>query len=238
MGRNLERRGQNHAAAQVLNRLAACRELPDAMAEETHLRLAELHLHGGDLKRARRELTAALAYGPDNAHYHFLMAGAVEDDDACDLRRALWHYRQCTKLEPGNAYYWCAWGLLASRQGKTAAGLRALRRAHALAPDNHEILGQVALGLRDQGEFAEAEKLLRASLFRNSRAPRFRDLWTDHQYQMLHARQRETSRPARARSVILRFQRPAPQLYLHGNKRIRHDLPATPSGPSCRYGSR
>ena len=61
---------------------------------------------------------------------------AVEDDDACDPRRALWHYRQCTKLAPANPDYWCAWGLLALRRGKTAAGLKALRRAYALALGN------------------------------------------------------------------------------------------------------
>jgi tetratricopeptide (TPR) repeat protein len=242
MGRNLERLGQNHAATRLLRRLTSFRDLPEDLAQETHLGLAELHLKTGRLKRARRELAAALAIEPSNAHFHFLMAGAVEQDDACDPVRALWHYRQCTKLDPENPDYWCAFGLLAVRLGETTQGLKALRRGLALASENHDVLGQVAQGLREAGEVAEAGKLLRTALFRNPRDQRVRALWTDHQFQSLHAEQ-QAARAARSGGrVILSFRRPARE-EIHqasGSKRIRHDFPSGTPGPKLplRRGNR
>jgi tetratricopeptide (TPR) repeat protein len=233
MGQHLERLGQNHAASRLLSRLASFRELPPDVAEETHLHLAELHLKDGRFKEARRKLAAALVRQPDNARYHFLMAGAVEEDDDCDQRRSLASYRRCTKLDPENPAYWCALGLCALRQGETLAGLKALRRAQALAPENDEILSQVAQGLRDAGATAEAKKLLLAALFRHPRDQRFRDLWTDHQFHMLHGAQQETEQPSQPPNkrgpVILPFSRPAPEDT--GTRRIRHDLPSDTPGP-------
>src|SRR5262245_41901982 len=101
MGRNLQRLGQTHAASRLLSRLAS-RDLPAELAEETHFQLAELHLERGELKRARRRLAAAMALGRDNAHYHFLMGGAIERDEDCDPSRALWHYRRSTRLDPSH----------------------------------------------------------------------------------------------------------------------------------------
>ena len=149
MGRNLERLGQTRAASRLLSRLASFGDLPKDVAEETNLHLAELHLQSGHFKKARRKLAAALTLQPDNARYHFLMAGAAEEDDTCDPRRALWHYRRCTKLAPGNPAYWCALGLCAIDQGEKEEGLDALRRAHESVPEDYEILSQVVQGLWD-----------------------------------------------------------------------------------------
>lgn len=237
LGRNLQQRGQSQAASRLLSRLSSFSDLPQDVAAEAHLRLAELYLQGDQLHRARRELTAALVLQPDNAHYHFLMAGAVEDEEGCDRRRALMHYRRCCKLDPDNAEYLCALGLFALEQGETAEGLKALRRAGSLAPDNHAILGQVVKGLREAGAMDEARKLLQTALFRNARDQRFRDLWTHHQFQLLHANQQDderTGQPHKQRGpVLLPFARPAPEdtPLPGGKKRLRHDLPSGTPGP-------
>jgi tetratricopeptide (TPR) repeat protein len=231
MGRNLQQCGQTQAAARLLSRLSSFRELPSDLAEETHVRLAELHLQSGRFKKARRQLAAALALQPDNAHYHYLMAGAVEEDDARAPQRALTHYRRCAILDPDNAEYLCGWGLLALSQGETAEALKALRRAVELAPDDPEILRQVVRGLRAEGETAEAKKILRTALFRNPRDQRFRALWTHHQFQLLRADQQADEQPCEPHKkrgpVLLPFARPAPD----GKKQIRHDLPSGTPGP-------
>jgi tetratricopeptide (TPR) repeat protein len=236
MGRNLETLGQSHAACKLFRRLASFPELPAGLSEEAHTHLAELQLKWGQLKKARRGLTAALAQRPDNAHYHYLMARAVEDDDACAPERALAHYRRCTKLEPDDPVYWCDFGLCALGAGEADEGLTALRRAHELAPDDPEILGPVIDGLWQAGEGDEAQKLLRAALFRNPRDSRFHDLCRHHQFQLLYAERQKAKRqshvPTSAEPALLPFIRPSDgPARTVGKKQIRHDLPSGTPGP-------
>jgi tetratricopeptide (TPR) repeat protein len=234
-GRELGRLGQTHAASRLLDRLASCRDLPKEIAEETHAHLAELHLQQGHLKKARRRLTTALAHDPENAHYHFLLAGAIVEDETCDPDRALRHYRRCAKLDPDEPKYWCGLGLLALSVGQILEGLRALRRAHELAPDDPKILRQVAEGLGEHGHGAEAKKLLKAALFRNPRERRFRDLWSRHQFQLLCAEQRQ-QRSAGVRDeglpIILPFCRAEsnPSQAADG-RQIRRDPPSGTPAP-------
>src|SRR5262245_34740656 len=82
--RNLLNVGQTRQAAQVFERLAAMPGLSADVAEEAQFRLAELHLKTQEYKKARRHLAAALAYQPQEAHYHYLMATLVEDDEDCE----------------------------------------------------------------------------------------------------------------------------------------------------------
>lgn len=237
MGRNLQALGQGHAAARLLRRLSSFRDLPSDLAGETHLRLAEMHLDRAEYKRARRQLTALLALEPNSAHAHYLMAEAALEDDARNPNRALFHYRHCTRLDPDNAEYWCALGRLRLYQGDRAAGLAALRRAERLAPDDVDILSQVALGLRSEGEIEEAERVLRRALFRNPRDNRFRALWTEHQFDVLSESQEELSErwdlPKRNRPVLLPFVHPVASdrpAHVDG-KLIRRDPPSGTPGP-------
>src|SRR5207253_10871596 len=133
----------------------------------------------------------AMTGQPDCAHYLYLLAIALEDDPKCDPRRADAPYRRCLELDPDHADYQCDYGLYAIRQGRVRVGLAALRRAAALAPDDPETLGRVADGLRQADKQVEAKELLRAALFRNPRDHRFRNLWTKHQFELLHAAQRQ-----------------------------------------------
>lgn len=232
--RNLHEHGQHQAAAKLFARLTGLGDLPREVAEEAHVRLAEIHLDNDRLKQARRHLTAALAHEPDCAHYHYLLAIAVEDDPNCDPKRAGVHYRRGLRLDPDHADYQCDYGLYAIRNGQTRAGLTALRRAVKLAPDEPTILGRVAEALRQADKADEAKDLLRAALFRQPRDPRFRDLWNRHQFSALHAAQNRTNEryaTVKDEPVILPFPRPKRRVQKHGGKTIRIDAPAELEGP-------
>jgi len=228
-GRNLLQQGQTYAASRLLDRLSSHRQLPKTVAEETHFRLAEVHLNNGHLKKARRRLCAALLLNQDNVQYHFLMAKAAWEDENCDPRRALTHYRRCTQLAPRDPAYWCALGLNALDQDEKEEGLKALRQAAQLAPDDYDILSQVAEGLREEGAWEEAKDLLKTAIFRNSGNHRMRELWDHHQFHLLHAEQ--IKKPAHKKSPrILPFKTSMTKI-TQGAKRIRRDPPSGIPGP-------
>jgi tetratricopeptide (TPR) repeat protein len=231
-GRQLHRLGQTPQATRVLQRVIGLRDLPADVVEDTHRELAELHLEQGKYRLARRALAAALAQQPGEPHYHFLMGVAVLDDPNGQPRRALAHLRTALRLDPDNAEYNLEFALLALSLDKSRAALTALRRAAKLAPDNPEVLGRVADGLRGAGKHDEARALLRTALFQHSRDRRFRDLWSRHQFELLHAaqeRQATTWTPGEQKPVILKFVRPRKTVKL-GEQTIRTDSPET-TGP-------
>jgi len=232
---NLHHLGRSHDAAQLLNRLASWRDLPRDCAEEAHVRLAEIHLEFEQPKQARRHLAIALALEPECAHYYYLMAVALEDDPKCDPRRADAPYRRCLALDPDHAEYQCDYGVYAVQQGRTRAGLAALRRAAALALDDPDMLGRVAAGMRRADRADEAKELLRAALFRNPHDQRFRNLWSKHQFDLLHAAQQEPSQrwtTAADAPTILPFRKPKKRTQEVGGKTIRTDGPSELKGPS------
>lgn len=234
LAHNLRQHGQSRTAARWFTRLAGLRDLADDVAEEAHLCLAEIHLEHEQHKQARRHLVSALAYQPDCAHYHYLLAVAVEDDPHASPRRAVEHYRRCLALDPENAEYQCDYGLFAVRHGHARAGLTALRRAAALAPADPNTLGRVAGGLREADRAGEAKELLRAALFRHPRDQRFRDLWNRHQFDMLRAAQEEPNRRRQANGddpVLLPFPRPTKRVQRIAGKALRTDAPAALVGP-------
>src|SRR5262249_36730857 len=125
--------------------------------------------------------------------------------------RSLNHFARAVELEPETPEYLSDFGLHAVRLGKTQAGLDALRKALALAPDDPAVLGKVAEGLRHEGQLDEARLLLRAAQFRHPRDHRFRKLWEDFQFQVVHAQQEEHRRRAltiQEEPRILSFARP------------------------------
>jgi Tfp pilus assembly protein PilF len=232
--RNLRRHGQNEASARVFSRLTGLRDLPADIAEEAHVGLAEIRLEQEQHKQARRHLAAAIAHEPGCAHYHYLMAVAVEDDPHADPKRAGVHYRRSLALDPDEATYQCDYGLFALRHGNRRAGLAALRRAAAAAGDDPEMLGRVAAALREADRADEARSLLRAALFRNPRDRRFRDLWERHQFDMIHAAQQECSQRWSVNApapVLLPFRLPKKRVRRVGDKLIRTDGPETIRGP-------
>jgi Tfp pilus assembly protein PilF len=210
MGRRYQELGRHRDAVRLYTRLCGFRDLPGDAAEETQVRLAEIHLKRRRFLKARRHLTAALRHRPDSARYHYLMAAALQADDHGDLDRAAEHYRKAVELDPQNPRCLAEYGLLLVRQRQADEGLARLRQAADLAPEDAGVVGKLAKGLRLAGRGNEARGELRAALFRNPKAPRFRKLWAEYQLDAL--RRREAVRAGRRTSpeegpVLLPFVR-------------------------------
>jgi tetratricopeptide (TPR) repeat protein len=213
--RHLQQLGVEDQALQALGELSRLADLESEVAEEVQSRLAELLFARGKHRKARRHLAAALAHQPDNAHYHHLMAKAIEADVHCNPARALAHWRRALELDADQPRYLSDFGLLAVREGQTEDGLAALRQAHKLAGDDPEVLASVTEGLCHAGLAEEARAMLLAARFRNPRDLAIQQLWNDFQYQQLHAQQAAVRRERLAGSPeseprLLPFVRPLP----------------------------
>jgi tetratricopeptide (TPR) repeat protein len=214
LGRRYQELGRHRDALRLLTRLSGFRELPAGAAEETQARLAEIHLKRRRFVRARRCLTAALRHQPACARYHHLMGNAVQAEDRGNLERAAEHYRRSLEIDPAGVKCLGDYGLLAVRLGRIEEGLARLREAVDKAPEDAEATAKLVKGLRLCGRGDEARAALRAALFRNPRAPRFRKLWLEFQFQQLR-QQRELERLDRDGAtlddrapVLLPFVRP------------------------------
>jgi tetratricopeptide (TPR) repeat protein len=188
MGRRYQEVGRHREAAAVFTRLSHFRYLPADAAEETQARLAEIHLKRRKYKHARRHLTAALRYQPDNARYHYLLATALCAEDGADLRLAGEHFSRVLQLDPAHVKCRADYGHLLLRLGQTDEGLARLREAAHQAPEDVEILGKLVKGLRLSGRSDEARSVLDLAMFRNARSPRFRKLWNEFRFQQARRR--------------------------------------------------
>jgi tetratricopeptide (TPR) repeat protein len=237
-GRKLHQLGVENEALRTLGQLARLRELETEVAEEVQSRLAEILLRRGKFYRARRHLAAALAHQPDNPHYHHLMATAIEADVQGDPQRALAHWRRAVELDPNDARYLGAFGLLAVREGEREEGIRALRQAHELSGNDPAVLGKLTEGLCHAGLAEEARSALRAALFRNPRDAEVRQLWNDFQFRQLQEQQHAARRlrlatEADDQPALLPFVRtaPAPASASPDGRLIRRDRPARRTAP-------
>jgi tetratricopeptide (TPR) repeat protein len=248
LGRRYQDLGQGRDALRIFTRLSSFRELPAEAAEEAQVRLAELQLKRRKYGRARRHLAIALRFQPDSARYHFLLAGALRAGDRGNLEKAAEHYRRSLELDPDNVKCLVEYGLVAVRLGQSEEGLARLRQAVEHAPDNAEVVGKLAKGLRLAGRSDEARAALRAALFRNPRAPRFRKLWNEYQYQHLR-REQDARRMDRAgphlyddEPVLLPFlgiTKDTPATTDAGSPTIlRHDESAPAVGPHSHWPAR
>src|SRR5439155_4801149 len=100
MGRDLQAVGRLVDAARVLHRLTGFRDLPVAVAEESHARLATIQIELGEYQQARRHLTSVLFYRPSHAPYYYQLATALHHDPDADASRAARYYRQAVQLDP------------------------------------------------------------------------------------------------------------------------------------------
>jgi Tfp pilus assembly protein PilF len=193
-GRKLHKLGVDREARLTLSRLARFQDLPAGIAEEVQRRLATLLLKQSRYARARRHLAALLRHQPQNPHYHFLMARAVEKDARADPKRAVAHYRQALAIEPRHPRYLTEFGLAALRAGRVREGLGSLRQALEVAPDDPGVVGKVVDGLGQRGHYGEALGVLRGAMFRNPHEPRFQRLWNDVRFRQAHAAQQARRR--------------------------------------------
>jgi tetratricopeptide (TPR) repeat protein len=227
LGRNFQELGRDGDALRLLDRLASWRELPAEIAEQTHARLAEIHLRHSQYAQACRHLEAVLGHRPENARYHYRLAVAFDGDKKSRNQIAYEHYRRSLELDPTQVDCLSDFGLLALKVGKEQEGLRALRRAVELAPDDPNAVGKLADGLRRCGRLKEAERALRRGLFRNPRSGAFHKLWNDMRFQRAYEAQQAGPHYGDVRSemdepVLLPYLR----LSRDGASETRHRQPA------------
>ncbi len=215
--------GRDHDANQLLSRLSRFQELPRAVAEETCTHLAESYLEQHKYRKAHRLLTAALAQAPNNARHHYLLARTFSEADDGKTERALEHFRKSLELNPDQSDCLSDCGLVCIQVGQIDEGLGYLRRAVELSPHDPQTVENLAEGLEQVERFDEAQQIIQAALFRNSRDVRFRRLWEDHQFQRLYREQTACKTheawDAERGPAVLPFIRPALKI-------VRHDAAA------------
>src|SRR5262249_48288645 len=136
---------------------------------------------------------------------------------------------QAVQLDPDQPSWWLDFGFLLLETGKLRKGLGALRKAASLAPDEPIILSRLADGFCLAGRETEARSLLKAARFRHPRDERFRKLWNDFQFRMVHESQQ---RPTVVEEpVILPFVRRAilPEAPQVPGRIVRMDRGSKPS---------
>jgi len=234
-GRHFHDLGLNQQATKIFQRLATLPFLSAEAAEEIQHRLAEIRFDQGKYRRARRHLAAALSYQPTNPHYHYMMALATDADPQSEPRRAMAYLKQAVQLDPDHPIYQCEYGLKALSLGRRQAGLRALKKAEQLSPDDPEILDKVSQGLIEEGAWDEARRLLRSAMFRNPRSQAIRSLWQQRQFDFLQAHQQaareEPESPQQLKELVLLPFRRLPPTFTAGKKILRHDRPAASLKP-------
>lgn len=72
--------------------------------------------------------------------------------------------RTLTETAPQHPFGWKALGTLLAGQGASEAAVPVLEKAHALAPEDAEVLCSLGKARRDQSQFAEAETCFRAAI--------------------------------------------------------------------------
>jgi tetratricopeptide (TPR) repeat protein len=242
-GRRFWTLGVDRRALRTFGHLAVLPDLPSAIAEETHLRLAELLLKQRKFAKARRHLALALAHEPASPECHYLLASSHAEDSRGDRKLAIRHYRRSLQLDPENALYLCGAGLFAVGCGEVEQGLEWLRRAVELAPDDAEVIGDVVHGLQEHGHVDEAMCIARAAFFRNSRNPGFQRLWNDFRFQQLRERQERIQKRRTVRRAVAEGRICLPFLKLTvdtpaGRKLVRRDGPSGTPPPHLRQLAR
>jgi Flp pilus assembly protein TadD len=207
MGRDWQAAGRLVEASRVLQRLAGFRDLPAAVAEETHSRLAMIFLQLREFKKARRHLTSVLFFRPSHAPYYFQLASALHHDDEADPFRAVRYYRQALRLDPDQPRWWIDFGRLLIQIGKPGKGVVALKKALSLDADNPVIVARLVEGLCLADRPGQARRVLRDARFRHPRDARFRKLWNDFQFRQVSESQFEPT--VAPEPVILPFVRRA-----------------------------
>jgi tetratricopeptide (TPR) repeat protein len=237
-GRHLFLMGRFTEALEPLTKLRGFRNLPEHVSEELQSLCAEIALQQKRYKDARRHLTAAIALRPNKAEYCYLMAVAIDEDDQADRKRAEIYYSRAVELDAAEPTYWADFAAFLFAIGKTKEALKAIRKAYTLGITDAEIVGQVAEVLRREGYHEEATTKVRAALFHNHGSARFRRLWQQHQFALIHSSQQKQHAPVgdSGKAVILPFV-PAPQhgKYLElGGKTLRFDQPEPVREPKKR----
>jgi len=102
----------------------------------------------------------ALRIKPDDAHVHYNLAVALEQEGAS--AEAIVHYREAVRLRPGHANAQNNLGVAEMRAGRFAEAIGHFRQAVAAKRDNAAAADNLAFALAQHGDPAEAERMMRA----------------------------------------------------------------------------
>lgn len=234
-GRLCRETGRFEEASRLLQQLAQFPHLPRKTAEDNQAELGELSIERKHFRQARRSLSAALAYNPTNARYHYMMAVAWSKGSRANLDRAADHFTRSLLEDPNQVACLGAYGLLLFKMEMPVEGLGYLRKAVELAPDDARAVRRLAKGLRRCGKWREMEKLLKEALFRNPRSAEFIQLWRAYRYRRamrLQARDRRQEQPAKEITpTVLPFVRMADEPGKVADVEVRNDGPEILSPP-------
>ena len=117
------------------------------------------------------------------------MGRAVECDPTGSDDEALDCYGQATALDPENPRYLCEYGRLAIRLGEHESGLKLLRQARDVAPDDMDTFASFVNGLVAAGQPEEARRVLRDEAFRHAGDHRFAGRYRSLRFKMSHDEQ-------------------------------------------------
>jgi Flp pilus assembly protein TadD len=184
LGLAIGARGDDAAAAPVLNRVAQaragyahpCADLAQMLVAQGKTELVEaqyracLALTPNDLglryglatflrERGKGDaavlvLAPALTCHPENAEAHNQMGSAL--GEAGRFAEAAASFRRAVALDPGQAAFWANLGMMLKVEGDFDASLEAYGKALSLAPDNRQIRVNRAVARLHAGRFAEA----------------------------------------------------------------------------------
>jgi len=107
-----------------------------------------------------------------------------------DLGRAAAHLEKAIELDDQQPHYLASYGILCLKLDRVEEGLAALTRAMDLMPNDPGIVKKLVTSLWRTNRAEEAERVLRAARFRNSRDRRFEQLWNDFRFQQLIRKQK------------------------------------------------
>jgi tetratricopeptide (TPR) repeat protein len=158
------------------------------------------------------------------------------EDGKGDRKLAMHHFRIAIKLDPETSFYHVDGGKFAAKHGDLALGLKWLRRAAELAPNDPELIGEVVDCLQELDQLEEAQDIARSALFRNGGDRRFQALWNDMRFEEAHQRQQQSQKRRRVRRAV--SEGPVRLQFLKltvetptGRKLVRRDGPAEPPAP-------
>lgn len=134
----------------------------DPSFPDNYALLGDLYLHSQRFPEAIAQYQNALKLTPQDGYLYIRLYWAQLG--AHQNAAALTSARRGTELLPDSADAAGLYGIFAARRGDRPAALRALRRAHALKPDDQDFLRELAREEMDSLDMAGAEREVRALL--------------------------------------------------------------------------
>ena len=128
----------------------------DLAVEHANAYLGDILLTLRKLALAEDHLKKAIGYAPDKPHYHYLLGFTYSVME--EWQKAISALEVAIQLEPNNGEYVGAFGWAVFNGGDRAEGLAQLHRAAELAPDNANILTDLAAAFFTMGNLDKAEE--------------------------------------------------------------------------------